>query len=101
MQSVDGDVSCIYLGLCWALLAYGLSLALVSGGYSLAAVQASHCGGFSYCVAWALECAGFSSLWQISSVALQHVESSQTRNGTHDPCTGRQIPNHWINREVL
>ena len=56
---------------------------------------------FSYCRAWALECAGFSSLWQISSVALQHVESSQTRNGTHDPCTGRQIPNHWINREVL
>ena len=56
---------------------------------------------FSCCRAWALECASFSSLWHISLVALQHVESSRTRNLTHEPCTGRQIPNHWVNREVL
>ena len=62
------------------------------------------CGGeasqFFCCRAWALDCAGF-SLLHIGLVALQHVESYQTTNGTHDPCTGRQILNHWINREVL
>ena len=30
----------------------------------------------------------------------QHVESSQTRDQTHVPCTGRQIINHWTAREV-
>lgn len=60
MQSVDGDVSCIYLGLCWALLAYGLSLALVSGGYSLAAVQASPVADHGL---WAR---GFQKLWLLA-----------------------------------
>ena len=27
--------------------------------------------------------------------------SSLTRDGTYVPCIGRQILNHWINREVL
>ena len=43
--------------------------------------------------AWALGCTGL--------VAPKHVESSQTRDGTHVPCTGRQILNHWTTREVL
>ena len=33
-------------------------------------------------------------------LALQHVESSCTRDRTHVPCTGRQILNHWITRQV-
>jgi len=28
------------------------------------------------------------------------VESSRTRHRTHDPCTGRQILNHWKTKEV-
>ena len=32
--------------------------------------------------------------------ALWHVESSQTRDRTCDPCIGRRIPNHWATREV-
>ena len=33
-------------------------------------------------------------------VALRHVKSSQTRDRTHEPRTGRQIHNHWTTREV-
>ena len=29
-----------------------------------------------------------------------HVGSSQTRDQTHVPCTGRQILNHWATKEV-
>ena len=39
-------------------------------------------------------------LWHTVLVAPQHVESSQTRNQTHVPCTGRQIAIHCITREV-
>ena len=34
-------------------------------------------------------------------VALQHVESSRSRNQTGVPCIGRQFLNHWTTREVL
>ena len=34
-------------------------------------------------------------------VALWHVESYWTRDQTCVPCTGRQISNYWITREVL
>ena len=40
-------------------------------------------------------------LWHTASAALQHVGSSQTRNRTYVPCTGRQTPNHWTTRKVL
>ena len=30
-----------------------------------------------------------------SLVALQYLESSQTRDGTHVPCIGRWTLNHW------
>ena len=33
-------------------------------------------------------------------VALQHVESSQTRGRTRVPCISRWIPSHWTTREV-
>ena len=32
--------------------------------------------------------------------APRHVESFQTRDQTHVPCVGRQIPNRWTTREV-
>ena len=34
-------------------------------------------------------------------VALQHVESSWSRDRTLVPWIGRWIPNHWATREVL
>ena len=40
-------------------------------------------------------------LWLRGLVALWNVESSQTRNQTHVHCIGRQILNHWTNREAL
>ena len=33
--------------------------------------------------------------------ALRPVGSSQTRDQTPVPCTGRRIPNHWTTGEVL
>ena len=39
-------------------------------------------------------------LWYMSLVDPWHVESSQTRDHTHVPCTGRQILNHWTTKEV-
>ena len=38
--------------------------------------------------------------WLIGLAALQHVESSWTRNGTHAPCIGRQILDHWTTRTM-
>ena len=34
-------------------------------------------------------------------VVLRHVESSQTRDRAHIPCTARWIPYLWVTREVL
>ena len=34
------------------------------------------------------------------SVALRHMESSQTRNQTRVPCLGRQILIHWATGEI-
>ena len=44
---------------------------------------------------------GACAYWHTSSVAPLHVESSWTRDGTHVPCIGRWILNHWTSREVL
>ena len=42
--------------------------------------------GFSSC------CTQADELWPAGSVALQHVGSSQSRDGTHVPYLGRRIP---------
>ena len=60
---------------------------------------------FRSCGIWAqLRLAGSrgqaQQLWSMSLVASQHVGSSQARDWTSVPCTGRQICNHWITREV-
>ena len=39
-------------------------------------------------------------LWCANLDASSRVGSSQTRDQTHVPCTGRQILNHWTTREV-
>ena len=84
----------------------GLSLVVVSGGYSLL-----WCMGFS--LQWLLllrstgfRCMDFSScgtqaqkLWHTGLVGLQHVGSSRTRDWTHVPCISRWILNHCATRE--
>ena len=44
---------------------------------------------------------GLQQLWCVALVALQQMESSQTRDRTWIPCIGRRILNHWTTREVL
>ena len=40
------------------------------------------------------------NLWRTGLVTARHVGSSQTRDRTHVPCTGRRILNHCATREV-
>ena len=43
---------------------------------------------------------GRQSWWRTGLAAAQHVGSSQTRDGTHIPCTGSWILYHWASREA-
>jgi len=71
----------------------GLSLIAVNGGYSLAVVC-------RFLLLWcmALEYT-IQELWHTGLVALQHVESSWTRDWTHVLYIGWQIPVHGTTRE--
>ena len=78
------------LGLCCCMWALGA----VSKGYSLVTLH-----GLLVVVASLLEEHGLQGtwaqyLWLTGLVALQHVGVSWTRDGTHIPCTGSQIPHH-------
>ena len=91
-----------------SLLHAALRQLLRVGATLCCSAWAPHWGGFSCYGAQALEHTGFNccGLWAHQLrleglVALQHVESSQTRNRTCVPCTGRLILNHWITRNVL
>ena len=98
----------VWFWLRWVFIAArGLSLVAASGGYSslqcvgfslrqllLLWSMGSRRMGFSSCGTWAQQ------LWHTGLVAPMHVESSQTRDGTHVPCIGRQILNHCATREV-
>ena len=87
--------------------AHGLSLVVARRGYSslrctgfwlqwllLFQSTGSRHAGFSSCSTWAQQ------LWHVGLVVLRHVGSSQTRDGTCVPCTGRRILNHCATREV-
>ena len=72
-----------------------------------ALVLASHRRGFSCCRAQAVgtrasvvAAHGLSSCGAQALDTLRHVGSSPTRDWTHDPCTGRQIPIHCNTAEV-
>ena len=94
------DFNFIYFWLCWIFLAvWGLSLVMAKWGYSLL-----WCVDFS---TWWLLLMPITisrtqarQLWHISLVALQYVESSQTRDGICVPCIRRQTLYHWATREV-
>ena len=88
------------------MLRWGLSLVAVPGGYSLL-----HWNGFS--LQWLLLlstgsrarrlsscCTQAQKLWCPGLVTLPHVESFCTRDRTHVPCIGKQIPIHCTTRKV-
>ena len=83
----------------WAFTAAcGLSLVETSRGYS-----SLRCAGFSLrrTLLWGIIGSmhtGF-SICGARDLALQHVESSQTRDWTHVPCTGKQILIYCTTRE--
>ena len=52
------------------------------------------CTGGPCCRVWAQQ------LLPVGSVALQHTESPQTRDGALGPCIGRWIPKYWTTQEV-
>ena len=66
------------------------------GLLSSCSARASHCGCFSCSRARRLQ----SLRSSLGLVALRHVGSSQTGDGTRVSSTGRQILNHWTTREV-
>ena len=75
-------------------------LVAASSGYSLAVVH-----GFSLrwlLFLWLASSGAHSQwMWCAGLVDLRHVGSSQSKDRTHVPCTGRQILNHWTTTEVL
>ena len=103
---------CFYFWLRWAFVAaHGLSLVAASGGYSSLRwadfslwwpllLGARALGVWASVVVVAGSEAQAQQLWCTSSVTLQHVGSSRTRDGTRVPCIGRRIPNHCATREV-
>ena len=83
-----------------SLAACRLSLVAASGGYS-------SLGGEGFSLWWLLLLLSTDSrafklqqLWLEGLVALWHVESTQTRDGTQVPSTGRWIFVHCATREV-
>ena len=91
----------IFFWLCWVFLAaHGPFSVVTTEGYSLVvSAKASHCSGFSCCRAWAPE-SQLSSCGTLGLVALRHVGSFRTRDGTIVPCIYRQILYHRATREA-
>ena len=87
----DGGKKKIYLfWLHWVFVAaHGLSLVVVSSGYSLVVVL-----GLLSAVASLVVEHGLQYFWNTDLVALWYVESSRTRDRTHVPCLAKRIRNH-------
>ena len=56
--------------------------------------------GYSHIALHELVSAGSVVVTHTGLVGPRHVGSSQIREGTHVPCLGRWIPNHWTAREA-
>ena len=79
------------LGLCCCV---GFLLVTVGGSYSLAVVCKLLIAMTSLAAEHGLQGTGASVVVCKGSVALQHLDSSQTRDRTHVPCIDRWIPIH-------
>ena len=107
-------LQCLFLAVLSFRCCMGFSLVAISGGYLLFAV----CGlltaeaslvawsehglqacDLSSCSSRALE-HRLSSFGTGTSLPLQHVGSSWTRNGTHVSCIGRWVLYHWTTRKA-
>ena len=91
----------VYLFIYWLsqTAACGLSLVVLSRGYSLLQCASCHCHCFSCNTAWALGTQS-QQLWDTGLVVPWHTGSLWTRDQTCVPCTGRKILNHQTTREV-
>ena len=79
----------------------GFSPAVASGGYSPVVVHELLIAAVFLVGERRLwECRPH-ELWPTGLVALWHMGSSQTRDGSHDLCTGRLILMQYVTREVL
>ena len=89
----------IHFWLLWVFVAVcGLSLAALSGGYSLVGVH-----GLIAVVSLIAEPGSrvrAQQLWCMGLVALGHVGSSRIRDLTCAPCIGRWILNPWTSRQA-
>ena len=74
---------------------YWFGCATLYSGFFLLQSRGSRLMGFSKCGAQT------QSLWHTGLAALQHTESSQTRDRTHVACIGRQILIHCSTQEIL
>ena len=100
MSAYFKKIFLIFIWLHWVFVAAcGLSLVVGSGGCSLGVVcrlliAVASLGAEHRLQHWAQQ------LWCLCLVALGQVKSSQARDGTHVPCIGSQILNHWEVRWV-
>ena len=78
----------------------GFSLVWVSRGYSLAAGHGLLTVVASLVAEHRLLGMLAQELWRMGLVALQHVDSSSSRDQTCVTCIGRLILNHWTTREI-
>ena len=86
--------------LCWVLAACGLSVVAASGGYSLVGMHPLLIVVASLVAEHRLLGVRAQSLGHTGLVVPGPVESSWTRDRTHDPGVDRWILNHWTAREV-
>ena len=87
--------------LCWAFVAmHGVSLVVASGGYS--SLRCMGCSLQWLLLLWSMgsRTQGLQQLWSMGLIAPHHVESSQTKDQTNVPCTGRWILIHRAIRGV-
>ena len=86
--------SCARSSLLLHRLSLVAELGLLTAVASLVVSMGSRHVGYRRCSSW-ISRAGAWSSWYTGIVALQHVGSSWTRDGTHIPSTGRQILIHY------
>ena len=98
------NIHCFFLKIVIYFFNSCIGSLLVRAGFSLVAVSRHssswQCAGFSLRRLLLLRstgsrACGLQQMWCTGLVSPSHVESSWIRVGTHVPCIGRQVLNHW------
>ena len=79
---------------------FGLSLVVMSRGYSLVVVVWLSLWWLFLLQSTVYKAGGLQWLWHMGLVSQKHVGSSQIRDPTHVACIGRQILNHRTTKEI-